>query len=207
MALSFASCKDDNTNGEEKHYITVTEYSLKEGTVLSDMASGIGNQYKVSMPMDVSDKTLESLFHISPSAAEEYAGIFSISMSSADNILIVKPYKGKETVIKHGFEQRKQDVLDTFTGYLQASYDQAEKAFVLERDGYYIFLCLNGEEAEITEYIETTYFDKTEKQVEVSADEVPEGNEDQTIQDDSQSVTDETGSTDTDIADDAAQAE
>ncbi len=181
-------CKDDTTD-EEKHYITVTEYSLKEDTKIADIATGISKNFGFSMPMDVSDKTLESLFYITPSAVEEYAGVFSISMSSADNVLVVKPQSGKVAVVKYGFDQRKQDIMDTFTGYLEASYKQAESAVTIERDGYYIFACVNADQAALEEYVDT-FFDITEKQVEVAgpADEDVDVNTDETQNPD---VTDE----------------
>ncbi|MBR6801252.1 MAG: DUF4358 domain-containing protein [Eubacteriaceae bacterium] len=158
---------DKPDDGGEKHYITVTEYTLKKDMTLEDMAKQIRKQYGFDMPMEISDKTLESLFHITPSAVEEYAGVFSISMSSADNVLIVKPVKGKDAVVKFGIDQRKQDVVDTFTGYLEASLKQAENSFVMERDGYYIYLSVDEDRQIVEEYIDATFFDVTEKQVEV----------------------------------------
>lgn len=169
LMLCLFGCAEDNEEGE-KEYITVTEYSLKKDITLGDMADQISDKFSVSMPMEVSDKTLENLFYIAPTAVEEYAGIFSISMSSADNIIIVRPQKGKSAVVKYGFEQRKQDIIDTFTGYLEASLTQAENSFVLERDGLYIYACLDAEAAEVEEFI-NTFFDITEKQVEVEVTE------------------------------------
>ncbi len=185
----FACDNGEGPGEEEKHYMTVVEYTLKSDTTIEDMAKAISKKYGFSMPMDISDKTLETLYYITPSAVSEYAGIFSISMSSADNILIVKPQSGKVAVVKYGFDQRKQDIMDTFTGYLEESYKQAENSITIERDGYYIFACINEEQAAFEEYI-NTFFDITEKQVEVSgpADDqtVPDGAEgsDPTTQDD-----------------------
>ncbi len=166
ILTSIFGCKDDSGD-EEKHYITVTEYALKADMTLAGMADAISKQFGFSMTMELSDKTLESLYYITPSAVEEYAGIFSISMSSADNVLIVKPQSGKVAVVKYGFDQRKQDVMDTFTGYLEDSYKQAENAVTIERDGYYFFVCADAEASAIEEFIDT-FFDITEKQVEVA---------------------------------------
>lgn len=115
---------------------------LKDGVKLTDIVNAIEENIGVEMPVNVNDTTLTELFHIQKSDAADYAGLFSISSDSADNILVVKAAEGKENVIVRALQQRKQDVVDNFEKNLPNEYNKAKAARIIEKNDYVIYLCV-----------------------------------------------------------------
>ncbi|MBE6038708.1 MAG: DUF4358 domain-containing protein [Anaerofustis stercorihominis] len=168
VLMTLTACSGDGADTEPITKTIIT-YTLKEGVTISDIVTDAANDFGFTMPMNVSEKTLESMFYIPSSAVSEFDGKFTISASSADNFVVVKVIQGKESVIEHGFEQRKQDLLDTFSGYIQQSYDQANNSQLIIRGDYYIFSSLDCDAEMLTTFVDS-YFDMKETTVTVESE-------------------------------------
>ena len=138
LAGTLAGC---GSGGGEK------KWTLKEGTTLEDVVSGINKEIGIAMPMEVTEESLSDTFHINKEDAAEYAGKFSMSITSADNFIIIKPAEGKKDAVKAALEQRKEDVIKSFEMYLPGEYEKAKAGRILEKGDYLIFMVL-GDPAE-----------------------------------------------------------
>lgn len=98
----------------------------------------------IAMPSEIDDTLLKELFYIDPADVDEYYGKMSVTNTSADNVIAVKPKPDKKDAVKQSLERRLADVQASFEMYLPEQYEKALKGRVYER-GDYVLLLILGE--------------------------------------------------------------
>lgn len=121
---------------------TSAKPQLKENVKLTDIVNSIKKEIGIAMPMDINDITLTELFHIQKEDIIEYAGLFSISSTNADNFIIVKVPNDKLAVVKKALEQRRQDVIDSFKNEMPDEYNKAKASKIIQKGDYLIYICV-----------------------------------------------------------------
>lgn len=123
---------------------STTSETLKDGVTLETIVADIETAVPLQMPAPVDETTLNDLFHIDPNNIEEYAGKFSMTMTSSDNVIAVKAKPGKVEDVKTSLEQRKTDVINSFSQYLPDQLEKAQAGKVIQK-GDYVFLIIVGD--------------------------------------------------------------
>lgn len=122
-------------------------YVLKPETELSQITSAALSVMKTEMLVSVDETKLQKLFHIEPSMVSEYNGKYTLSFTSADNFLIVKPTAEAKDDVQFALEQRRQDLIDLFTESIPSESDKAKNSVVLVRGDYLVYICAADVEA------------------------------------------------------------
>lgn len=118
--------------------------ALKNGVTLQSIVDDIETAIPLQMPAPVDETTLNDLFHIDPTSIEEYAGKFSMTMTSSDNVVAVKAKPGKVDDVKAALEKRKEDLITSFSQYFVDQLEKAQLGKVIQK-GDYIFLIIAGD--------------------------------------------------------------
>ncbi|MHC1749736.1 MAG: DUF4358 domain-containing protein [Cellulosilyticaceae bacterium] len=121
------------------NHTATSSIALKTGVTLQSIVDDIEIAIPLQMPAPLDETTLNDLFHIDPTSIEEYAGKFSMTMTSSDNVVAVKAKPGKVDEVKAALEKRKEDLITSFSQYL---VDQLGKVI---QKGDYIFLIIAGD--------------------------------------------------------------
>lgn len=143
LSLAFTSlvgCTNNNATAPG----TDNAFVLQEGTTLETIVNDINTQIGMQMPGPVDDTLLVDMFHLSPEIVEEYFGLFGMTMTTADNVIAVKAVPGKIDEVVAGLEQRKEDVISSFSQYLPDQHEKAQAGKVIQK-GDYAFLIIIGD--------------------------------------------------------------
>lgn len=130
----------DSSSGQTPVDSTPSEVEASAKGVVDAIENAVG----IAMPSEIDDTTLKDVFYIDPADAEEYYGKMSMTNTSADHVLAVKPKADKKDAVKQSLEKRLQDVRSSFEQYLPEQYEKSQKGQVYER-GDYLFLLILGE--------------------------------------------------------------
>ena len=135
--LCLCACSNNGSDGN----------TLKEGITLMDIVGEVDSQIGIQMPQEVNDTILTDLYYMDMSNVETYAGKFSMTMTSCDNVVAIKAVPGKVDVVVDALKRRQQDLIDSFSHYLPEQYQKAQAGTVIVR-GDYAFLVIVGESEE-----------------------------------------------------------
>lgn len=97
----------------------------------------------VRMPVELDDAALTELLGLTADDVDEYAGHYSMTMSSADCFIAVKASEGREDAVHAALERRRAEVVRMFEDYLPQPLEVAKAGRVLEK-GRYVFLVMLG---------------------------------------------------------------
>ena len=117
--------------------------TLKEGVTLSSLMAELEEEYGVAMPAELDDQTMKDMMGVDVADVEEYAGSFSMVMTSADNLVGVKAKEGKVDTVKEALEGRLEFVRQSFEQYLPEQKEKAAAGKVISV-GDYVFLIIAG---------------------------------------------------------------
>jgi hypothetical protein len=124
---------------------------LREGKSLQDIVLEAEDEFEISMAAPVDERALKELFHILPEDAAEYAGAYSMSFTSADNLLVVRAKPGRGERVRKGLEQRREEVLRNFEASLPEQYRKAEAGKVGSLGDYWFLILLGDPEKDARE--------------------------------------------------------
>ena len=123
---------------DEKHLLDVP---LED--IVSDLSVTLGEHY-VQMPVALSEEALSNILGVNPEIVEEYAGDFSMTMTSADCFVAIKAEEGYGNEVRAALEKRRAEVEKMFQQYLPGPLSVAKAGKVLQK-GDYVFLIMLGD--------------------------------------------------------------
>lgn len=141
---SFVACSKTPTDNSSSSSQTTPGVTLTEGTTLEDIVNKISEEIGLQMPAPIDEAILNDLFHINSDMIEEFAGFYSMVMTSSDNVVAIKAAPGKTLEVVGALEQRKTDVVDSFAQYLPDQFEKAQAGKVITK-GDYAFLLILGD--------------------------------------------------------------
>lgn len=119
---------------------------IKEDVTLQDIVDTVAGEFGdwyVQMPSVLDETELREIYNIDPAIVEEFAGDFSMTMTSADNFVAIKAKEGKAEEIRQALENRRAQIQQTFEQYLPGPLEVAKAGKVLVK-GDYVFLIMLG---------------------------------------------------------------
>lgn len=142
---SFVACSKAPSDDSHSSSNQVTPgTTLTEGSTLEGIVNKISEDIGMQMPAPVDETILNDLFHISSDMIEDFSGLFAMVMTSSDNVVAVKAAPGKIEEVTAALEQRKTDVVESFSQYLPDQYEKAQAGKVITK-GDYAFLIIIGD--------------------------------------------------------------
>ncbi|MEG0013885.1 MAG: DUF4358 domain-containing protein [Cellulosilyticaceae bacterium] len=144
-STSFVACsKAPTDNNSSSSSETTPGTTLTEGSTLEDIVNSINEEIGLQMPSPVDEVALNDLFHITSDMTEEFSGLFAMVMTSSDNVIAVKAAPGKIVDVTAALEQRKTDLVESFSQYLPDQFEKAQAGKVITK-GDYAFLIILGD--------------------------------------------------------------
>ena len=107
---------------------------------LDDMMKAIEAVAPVTVPADMNDEFLTSMYGIDMKDVAEYKGKYSNANISSDEILLVKAASGKADTIKKACEDRRKAKADQCAMYLDDQAKKAENGRIVVKGDYVIFV-------------------------------------------------------------------
>lgn len=120
---------------------------------LDAITQDVSSSVQISMPTELDDQTLQELFDLSPDQVEKYSGIFSMSMTSADTVIGVMAKEGNTALIKEAFDNRIEDIKNSFVKNLDVEYEKVQNAEIIVKDDY-VFLIISSDNKTIQNIID-----------------------------------------------------
>lgn len=149
LVLGMVGCNKKNDPGsgsgssESESDSTPATPQLKEGATLQDIVDDVNAEFPISMPDAMSDQLMTDLLELDLSSIEEYAGAMGMSITTADNFIVIKANDGKVTEVEDALYARLEYVRKSFEQYLPIPREKANAGEVLTI-GNYVFLIIMG---------------------------------------------------------------
>ena len=113
--------------------------------VVQGVSEALGDAY-VRMPVELDEAALTELLGLTQEDVEDYAGHFSMTMTSADCFIAIKAREGREEAVRGALEQRRAQVERMFEKYLPEPLQTAKAGQVVQRGRYVFLIMLGGKE-------------------------------------------------------------
>ncbi|MCI6639927.1 MAG: DUF4358 domain-containing protein [Pygmaiobacter massiliensis] len=124
---------------------------------INDIMAAIEEAAPLSMPGDMDDDFLTSMYGINMDDVEEYVGKYAKVNVSSDEVLIVKAAKGKADTIKQACEARRDAKASGCEMYLQDQYEKAKAGRIVVKGDYVIFVIAGDNDVITSEGVEKAY--------------------------------------------------
>ncbi len=150
MAVSLAGCGSDETSSSgagstssQSSSSQAEKNTLKDGATLQDIVEQINTDIGIVMPAELDDEIAGDLMYLNlEEDVEEYYGMFSMSMTSADNVIAVKAKEGRADAVEEALNSRLENIQQMCSQYVDT--EKANAGRVITR-GDYVFLLIVGD--------------------------------------------------------------